>query len=323
MKTEFPCITVITPSYQHVAYLERTICSVLSHNYPNLEYIIIDGGSTDGSIDIIRKYEPQLAYWISELDAGQADAINKGFQKSSGTLLFWINSDDLLLPGALETVARYHTSHPDSILLADVINFKDGESQGFRVKQNNVTVENLVALWHPRGFWHQPGTFVPRSRLASAPDLDLSLNVYFDREWMCRLLADNDDVVYIREIVAAFRLHSQSKTSRLAPEAISELRELCRRFTGQLSPSERDLISAGLELLEANYLVSPEHLHCWNRAGAFRHVLKAVRRTPAILFRLYCLRIIVKLLTPRWFTGLVARRILRQYGYQPLPPGYS
>src|SRR5688500_5767577 len=104
-----PLVTIVTPSFNQAPYLEATIQSVLSQNYPNLEYIIVDGGSTDGSVEIIKRYSGRLAYWVSEPDGGQAEAINKGVARSTGSLVGWLNSDDLLLPGALRRLAEAHT----------------------------------------------------------------------------------------------------------------------------------------------------------------------------------------------------------------------
>lgn len=110
MNTTFPKISIVTPSFNQALYLEKTIQSVLSQNYPNLEYIIIDGGSTDGSVDIIKKYEHQLKYWISEKDDGLYSAIQKGFEMSTGDIMAWINSDDLYHPNAFATVAEIFSS---------------------------------------------------------------------------------------------------------------------------------------------------------------------------------------------------------------------
>src|SRR5437660_10608827 len=107
-----PRISIVTPSFNQGPFLERTIRSVLDENYPDLEYIIIDGGSTDESVDIIKRYARHLAYWVSEPDAGQSNAINKGLRRATGTILAWLNSDDCYLPGVFQTIVETARAHP-------------------------------------------------------------------------------------------------------------------------------------------------------------------------------------------------------------------
>ena len=109
----YPRITVVTPNYDQVDFIEKTICSVLEQDYPNLEYIIIDGGSTDGSVDIIKKYDEQLSYWVSEKDNGMYHAINKGFSRSTGDIMCWINSDDVLWENSLVYIAQLFANNTD------------------------------------------------------------------------------------------------------------------------------------------------------------------------------------------------------------------
>lgn len=106
MASSPPKISVITPSYNQAQFVEATLQSVLDQNYPNLEYIVIDGGSTDGSAEIIERYADQLTYWVSEKDSGQSQAINKGLRRATGDILCWLNSDDTFLPGTLAFVAE-------------------------------------------------------------------------------------------------------------------------------------------------------------------------------------------------------------------------
>lgn len=113
MKKDLPKISIITPSYNQARFLEQTIQSVLDQSYPNLEYIIMDGGSTDGSAAIIKKYERHLKYWVSEKDKGQADAVYRGFEMASGDIFGYINSDDYYLPGALHHIAERFAEHPE------------------------------------------------------------------------------------------------------------------------------------------------------------------------------------------------------------------
>jgi glycosyltransferase involved in cell wall biosynthesis len=115
-------ISIITPSFNQAQYLERTIQSVLDQNYPDLEYIIIDGGSVDGSVDVIKKYEKNIAFWVSEKDGGQTDALNKGFKKATGEIIGWQNSDDIYLAGSFEKISQVFNELPDTdIVFGDLV----------------------------------------------------------------------------------------------------------------------------------------------------------------------------------------------------------
>ena len=117
-----PLVSIITPSYNQVQYLEDTIQSVIQQDYPNIEYFVVDGGSTDGSLEIIERYKNKLAWWVSEPDQGQADAINKGFRKASGEIIAWLNSDDLYLPGAISSaVELFHENPTSGVIYGDAV----------------------------------------------------------------------------------------------------------------------------------------------------------------------------------------------------------
>jgi glycosyltransferase involved in cell wall biosynthesis len=205
----WPRISVVTPSYNQAAYLEETIRSVLLQGYPNLEYIVVDGGSTDGTDAVLAKYEPWLSYWVSEKDRGQTHAINKGLARATGEIFNWINSDDLLTPGALVSVA-VEMGRSDCLAGA-VVDFDPfGAEQLFVCRK--LSPSRLIA---GQSVYHQPGVWLRRALVAAAGGLQENFHYTFDWDLMIRYLAIARKVKYTSRILARFRLHPESKTVRL------------------------------------------------------------------------------------------------------------
>jgi len=206
-----PRITIVTPSFNQAKYLPETIESILNQGYPNLEYIIIDGGSTDGSVDIIRKYEKYLAYWVSEKDSGQSEAINKGFGRATGNLMTWVNSDDVLLPGALKRIAESKARHPECQWLTGKIARMDKDGR----------IIDLKGAEKPRGFLckmgvspvHAPSSFFSKSLYDMAGGMDLDLYYTMDVDLWWKFLQASCIPKLVNRYLYGFRIHAGSKTT--------------------------------------------------------------------------------------------------------------
>jgi len=208
----WPRITIVTPSFDQGQFIEETIRSVLLQSYPNLEYIVIDGGSRDGSVDVIRAYAPWLAYWVSEPDRGQSHAINKGWAKATGRLWAWLNSDDLYLPGTLATIATVMHRDPAVRLAYGSALFVDEQGR-FKFKyQGRPLRPGVLKMQYWLG-WAvpQPTLFFDRSLVDQYGPLDESYHYALDYEWLLRV-SRHVDFTCIDETLAVYRMHSQSKT---------------------------------------------------------------------------------------------------------------
>lgn len=224
MDFTFPKISIVTPSFNQAEYLERTIRSVLDQGYPNLEFIIIDGGSTDGSVEIIRRYESRLAYWVSEADRGQAHAINKGLAMSTGEWVAWQNSDDVYYSGALHRVAELARRQPTSELIVGDMNLISEDDcvirsmRYVRPTYKSILAEGMV-LANQSAFWR-------RSFHENGHYLDETLECIFDREWFLRVLKMKVRVAHTPFILGALRLHRDTKTSNRVEDFEKEERQV-------------------------------------------------------------------------------------------------
>lgn len=204
-----PKVTIVTPSYNQVDYLERTIQSVLNQTYKNVEYFIIDGGSEDGSVDVIKTYSDKLAGWVSEADRGQTDAINKGFSMANGSILAWLNSDDTYEPNAVEEAVDLLGQHPEAGLVYGDANYID--SQGNVIGRFPAAQTSLDQL--KRGYVHIPqqASFFRKSLWDAVGPLDPDFFFAMDYDLWVRL-ARISKLQYVQRTWANFRLHEDAKT---------------------------------------------------------------------------------------------------------------
>lgn len=204
-----PRITVVTPSYNQARFLATTIESVVHQEYPGLEFMIVDGGSTDDSLSIIHTYENKIAYWTSEPDRGQSSAINKGFVRATGDIVAWLNSDDCYCKNALTVVGNYFALHPGCMWLAGNILFMDVNGKIIRRKKPYFS---RFILRHGSSSLYQPNVFVNRKVLKEVGFLNEEFHAIMDREWFCRI-AERYEPALVDVDLALFRWHPASKSS--------------------------------------------------------------------------------------------------------------
>jgi len=207
--SSWPKISIVTPSYNQVNFIERTILSVLNQNYPNFEYIIIDGGSNDGSIEIIKKYEKYLTYWISEKDNGQADAINKGLRRTKGKIVAYLNSDDIYCQGTFVKVANYFCKYPNRDIIYGDYLIIDSQDNVIKCKKEIAFDYNI--LLYCFSYIPQPTVFFKREIFEKIGLFDTQLNCTMDFDYWVRVSRKNK-IYYIPESLAAYRIHGSSKT---------------------------------------------------------------------------------------------------------------
>jgi glycosyltransferase involved in cell wall biosynthesis len=285
-----PLVSIITPSYNQARFLESTLRSVLEQDYPQIEYLVVDGASTDGSVEIIRRYADRLAWWVSEKDSGQSEAINKGMRRARGGIVGWLNSDDIYLPGAVSAAVQAFQSHPQAgLIYADALAIDVAGKPFNLMRARQFTLTDLMAFQ----IICQPAAFMRRSVLEEVNYLDQGYQLLMDNLlWMC--MACKAPIVYTPQTWAAARYHDQAKNRTRGAAYGQEARRLIadlgsRPEFADLIHSDERRIQAGVERFDAFYLTDADQpwnalrsyarsfrLHPHTALGDWKHILLAV-----------------------------------------------
>ncbi|MHB8807074.1 MAG: glycosyltransferase family 2 protein [Anaerolineaceae bacterium] len=251
-----PLVSIVTPSFNQAAFLESTITSVLNQDYPNLEYLLVDGKSTDGSVEIIKKYADRIAWWVSEADQGQADAINKGLEHAKGEIIGWLNSDDIYLPGTLPTIARFFQDHPDvGLVFGDLLAIDENGEQINTLRYADYKMQDLMAF-HIIG---QPAVFFRKEVLEKTGYLDLSYHYLLDHQLWIRM-AGITTIQHIPQVLAGARYHVGAKNVTAAEQFGEEAYRIVdwmRTYakTSSILPGIEKKVLAGACLIDGRYLL--------------------------------------------------------------------
>lgn len=274
-------ITVVTPSYNQGSFLEETIRSVLLQGGVEVEYLVLDGGSTDNSVDVIRKYERHLAYWRSEKDGGQANALNAGFHRATSEWITWINSDDYLLPGSLRRLVATKADWAGGSVR---FTFLDTAPDEIRLQGTN---RELVEWLTHSSHFHQPGTIWRKALFDQVGYLDETMHYAFDWEFWCRLAASGFQPAIVTEPVAVFRHHDESKTCSYWDRFCAENIQTILRYRSQLDEREKRIVDktrTGLVCTRIKHEAT-RLLHDGRTADAQQCVTEAIAERPQILLK--------------------------------------
>lgn len=258
-----PKITVVTPSYNQGEFLRETIESVLNQDYPNLEYFIIDGGSTDESIDIIREYEDRVDWWVSEKDEGQSDAISKGFERATGDLLGWLNSDDLYFPGALQKIGEAYVQNPGAAIYAGGIAIGAKGNGGIRKCSIPTPPLKAFSLYGILGFGQQ-SAFFSADAYRKIGGLNRDLYMRMDGDLMYRLMSNSPSAVIIYSMVGFFRWHDTTKSTVSVDRYFFEE----NKFFESMGISRLEL-NMRIALFKIYRLISGGYLNSWRATRSY------------------------------------------------------
>lgn len=226
-----PKISIVTPTLNQGMFIEETILSVIGQGYPNLEYIIIDGGSKDNTVEIIKKYEKHIAYWSSEPDKGQSDAINKGFSHASGDILAWINSDDYYLPGIFNFISSRMDPDRAQLLFGNCMTFNDSSS--IRGSISNVMQHHRKYDIMLYDYIVQPSSFWTKKTWELTGGLNRELHYAFDWEFFMKCRKKGVSFDAIDKLLSAYRYHDSHKTGGGGSKRADEILGLYRRYSSE------------------------------------------------------------------------------------------
>jgi len=275
---DWPRVSLVTPSFNQARFLEDTILSVLHQGYPDLEYMVIDGGSTDGSLEIIQRYAERLAHWESAPDLGQSHAINKGWQRATGKYVWWLNSDDLLMPGSLASTVQYLEAHSDVDLVYGDIRCIDED--GRPLKTWSYRDFELVDFILNRRHVAQAGGLVRRHALERIGFLDEGLHYLMDWDFWTRLALSGGRIGRLPQTLAIYRVHDEAKTGAGSPVAVQERYTLLRRLLDRADLPERIRANEARVVSGMRVDGSRVFLACGAYKEAAREAIRACRVWP-------------------------------------------
>jgi glycosyltransferase involved in cell wall biosynthesis len=287
---DFPLVSIITPSFNQAQFLEATLCSVLEQDYPNLEYLVVDGASTDGSVDIIHRYADRLTWWVSEKDTGQSEAVNKGLRRARGEYVGWLNSDDVYLPGAVSSaVATFRSNPTAAVVYGDAHAIDSGGRTLNIMRARQYSLVDLMAF----NIICQPAAFMRRSVVEQVDYLNPSYQLLMDNLLWINM-ARVSHLVYEPRTWAAARYHDQAKNRTRGAAYGQEAKRLIEdlkaqpEFASIINSNERRIM-AGVNRFDAFYLTDAgqpwDALRAYGRAfrlhppvalGDWKHILLAL-----------------------------------------------
>jgi glycosyltransferase involved in cell wall biosynthesis len=280
-ETTNPLVSIVTPSYNQAQFLEETICSVIRQDYEAIEYIVIDGGSTDGSLEIIKRYKEQLAYWISEPDKGQVDAINKGLRMAKGDIVAWINSDDLYMAGAVREAVETLQKNPEVGMV-----YGDGimvDAEGNLLDRHTYRTYSVLDLLCFEVLL-QPTVFMRREILERVGYLSEAYDLILDHDLWIKIAAYTP-ILHVPSFWAVERTHESAKTIAQASTFVREAEKLIEKAEESQSlkaliARERSLIYSSLHVFAARRLIDAgEH------KLAVQHLFRALKLAPRVVFK--------------------------------------